>query len=156
MIKQKHPRFEYNQTYYEKNKSKIKAYQKERRRQHRVDLRDYLRVWRRTHPDRHLFCAAKHRAKKNGLEFNIELEDIIIPKYCPFLGVELTPSDKKLKPTSATLDRINSTQGYIKGNIEVISHLANTMKSNATKEQLITFANSIRSRYESKDVGRTG
>lgn len=37
----------------------------------------------------------------------------------------------------------STTQGYIKGNIWVISSIANRMKWNATKDQLLQFAKGI-------------
>ena len=44
---------------------------------------------------------------------------------------------------SPSLDRIDSTKGYVPGNVWVISNKANRMKSNAAAEELIIFAKSV-------------
>jgi hypothetical protein len=44
---------------------------------------------------------------------------------------------------SPSVDRIDSSKGYVKGNVAVISVLANTMKSHASKELLETFCKNI-------------
>ena len=90
--------------------------------------------------DRGLIQPARKRAKQRGLEFNIEISDIKIPEYCPVLGIKLERGQKNSCRSSPSLDRIDSTKGYIKGNVWIISHLANTMKSNATTEELTCFA----------------
>jgi hypothetical protein len=47
---------------------------------------------------------------------------------CPITNVPFKPGVGKVGPTSMTLDRIDPTGGYVRGNVAVISHLANTMK----------------------------
>ena len=91
-----------------------------------------------------LWDRLRQSAKDSGKEFTIEVEDIIIPEYCPYLNVKLTTeqSDYKL-PNYYTGDRIDSSLGYIKGNVQVLSFLANTMKNNATIEQLVEFSKNI-------------
>jgi len=81
--------------------------------------------------------SAKKRAKDKGLEFDLELEDIVVPQRCPLLDIPLKFGNKTCHANSPTLDRINPTMGYVKGNIQVISHKANTIKSNATISELI-------------------
>lgn len=92
------------------------------------------------HPERQMWMRSKSRAKMSGREFTIKVSDIVIPKTCRYLGISLAMSEGTLGPNSPSLDRIDSSKGYIPGNVEVISHLANSMKSNATWEQLVTFA----------------
>jgi hypothetical protein len=87
-----------------------------------------------------LYRSAKKRALQKGLEFNIELRDIHIPKKCPILKVPLICSTRY----SPSIDRIYPNKGYIKDNIAVISTLANSMKANATPRELLIFAKNIK------------
>lgn len=87
-----------------------------------------------------LYSGAKKRAALYGLEFNIEPSDIIIPEYCPILHMKLEIGKIGGSDNSPSLDRIDSTKGYIKRNIQVISKLANSMKNSANKQQLKTFS----------------
>ena len=91
-----------------------------------------------------ILAKARENAKKKGIEFNIDLEDIIIPEYCPYLKIPLTHDlGKGQIKSNSSIDRIDPAKGYIKGNVQIISRQANTMKSDATPEQLRTFALSI-------------
>ena len=166
-------RKERNKSYYEKNKEKAREYyqknkdkladkQREYRKQNKDKINAYARKWstkpeeaakrsQRYHEWREnnwltcLLYGAQTRCNKGGMEFNITKEDIYIPTHCPYLGVELThTSGKGVRVlTNASLDRIDSTKGYIKGNVQVISALANTMKNSASIPQLIEFARGV-------------
>ena len=85
---------------------------------------------------------AKARAKKNAIVFSIQLEDVHIPVTCPILDIPLVEHKGSSggRDNSPSLDRIDNTQGYIQGNVWVISQLANKMKSNASDEELEKFA----------------
>jgi hypothetical protein len=98
--------------------------------------RQNYRKTKKSNPEKHLFYAAKRRAKDNGLEFNIELSDIIIPKTCPILNTELVIGDRNSKKNSPSLDRVDSSKGYVKGNVRVISMKANAAKSNLSQEDI--------------------
>lgn len=85
-------------------------------------------------PERQLFNCAKGRAKRTNKDFNLEQSDIIIPKICPVLGIEIKSAIglKKNNDYSPSVDRIDNSLGYVKGNIVVISWRANRLKGNAT------------------------
>ena len=53
-----------------------------------------------------------------NLEFNLEMSDIIIPKVCPILEVNLVIGTKGNYEFSPSLDRIDNTLGYSRGNIK--------------------------------------
>lgn len=90
-----------------------------------------------------LLRSSRDRAKKAGLEFNIDLSDIHIPEFCPILGIPIVRIQGSKTGGSASLDRIDNSRGYVKGNVWVISLKANIMKSNATPDELRKFANWI-------------
>lgn len=85
-----------------------------------------------------LYFNAMMRAKNLNLPFEIEKSDIFIPKYCPALDIELIRGvgQSNVWDKSPTLDRINPSLGYVKGNIAVISYRANRIKNNATVDEL--------------------
>ena len=141
--------------FYRENRSKCKtcldAYRKEYARTHkeeqikrslkyRTEHKDHIKEVKRKEYDNNreylLWRSARHRAKERGIEFNIEPSDVKIPELCPVLHTRIrldgTTFDRLDSPS---LDRIDATKGYIKGNVKVISVRANTIKSYGTIEE---------------------
>ena len=110
---------------------------------------EYHRSYRERNPEQMILSAARARAKKKNLPFDLKVEDIIIPEVCPILGIKLTRKfgSHGGSESSASLDRIVPEKGYVKGNVRVVSLLANNMKSNATEEQLFMFAKWVMEEY---------
>lgn len=99
------------------------------------------------HYEKHVVNKARTRARKKGVDFNLTESDIVIPKNCPILKVPLVVGNKGSYKYSPSLDRIDNSKGYIKGNIQIISSLANTMKNEASFEELKLFAKYILKNY---------
>lgn len=89
-----------------------------------------------------MYQRAKQRARLYKREFSICIEDIKIPDVCPILGIPLGAVSGKSggKANSPSLDRIDESKGYTVDNIHVISHKANMMKLDASKDELKKFA----------------
>lgn len=83
-----------------------------------------------------MWLSARVRAKKKNIPFNLELSDVVIPSFCPLLEIPIRKSKSALSSNSPTLDRIIPAVGYVKGNVRVISHKANTSKSNLTIKEM--------------------
>lgn len=86
---------------------------------------------------------SKSRAKTRGLPFDLDISDIVVPEFCPYLNVLLEKGIGRHQPNSPSLDRIIPELGYVKGNVQVISYKANSVKNNLTLEELLVFANAI-------------
>ena len=83
-----------------------------------------------------LYKNIKSRCKRMGREFSIELEDITIPEKCPVFGFELKRENRETWMCAPSVDRIDSSKGYITGNVTVVSRRANILKRDATLEEL--------------------
>ena len=96
--------------------------------------------WQKRNILRLLVNRAKHRAILKGLDFDITQDDISLPTHCPILKIPIIViRGQGRRNEGPSLDRIDSTKGYLKDNVWIVSDLANKMKSNATTEQLKLF-----------------
>lgn len=85
-----------------------------------------------------MLSQTRARAKKLGREFNLTLADLVIPDLCPVLGIPLYPSvtGRRDRTHSPSIDRIDSSRGYTRDNIVIVSYRANVIKNNATPDEL--------------------
>lgn len=127
---------EYNKKYYIDNKEAIKLKNKLYVENNKDSVYAYRYKWQKENIERYMLAKAKYRAKLVNLEFNIALEDVIIPKLCPVLKIKLRQSEITPSDNSPVIDRTDNTKGYIKGNINIISFRANRIKSDATFEEI--------------------
>lgn len=65
-----------------------------------------------------------------------DIDDIGIPLTCPVFGTPLVFNRGQPCDNSISFDRIDSTKGYSRDNVIIISHRANTIKTNATLDEL--------------------
>ena len=85
----------------------------------------------------------KQPARKRGIEFNLtttDLDYIGFPLTCPVLGIPLKWNRGEPKDDSYSFDRKDSSLGYTKDNIEIISFKANRAKNNLSADELKKFS----------------
>ena len=102
---------------------------------------------------------AEKRAKVKNVNFNITWEDVEYVGACPILEIPLnwgeTTNEGGRNIDTPSLDRINPSLGYIKGNVRIISTLANMMKSSANREQIQAFCKNIFKYLDNEEIVRT-
>jgi hypothetical protein len=103
--------------------------------------------WKKVSLDKKIYHRLKSRSKLKNLEFNLELSDIIIPNKCPVFNIPFIYGDKNW---TYSVDRIDNSKGYIKGNIIIISNRANRLKGDFSIEELKTMVNYLSNNCEIK------
>lgn len=88
------------------------------------------------------------RAKKDGTKvgFSSAMElatyiKEISPAKCPVFNIKFTERGHGFSKWGPSVDKINPKLGYVRGNIQIISVMANCMKRDASKKELKMFAN---------------
>lgn len=106
-------------------------------------------------PFRQHLRLARRRVKTHGRECNITLEYLkqLWEKQggrCPYTGWKLynlaTTSDWEnniLHPKTASLDRIDSCKGYVFGNVQFVSLMANYAKRDFLEADLLRFCAAV-------------
>lgn len=108
----------------ERNRERVRAYNKSQQR-----------MWRFKNRERAIFGQLRARARREGIEFTLTLEDIVVPENCPVLGIPLSWGGPVSRNTPS-VDRIDNNKGYVKGNICIVSLRANSLKSDASLEEM--------------------
>ena len=146
--------------YYEKNKERIKAFSVdyyyknkevvlEKKHKRIAESPDkYKEIYRRSKRKRAMedpignkWRSLRQSARSRGLEFSISVEDIkeLMTDTCPVLGIPMKFNPGCRAGTnhdSYSVDRVDNNKGYTKDNIQIISRRANTLKNDATLEEL--------------------
>jgi len=124
---------------------------------HYAELR---REYRYRHPQETLVAQAQSRAKRDGLPCDITAATLEWPTHCPVLGVEISYTknnkDNGVRSNSATLDRRINELGYVVGNVFVLSHRANRIKSDATLAELEAVVRYMKENSHESAPGRPG
>ncbi len=120
----------------------------ERRRKARVATAK-TKPWltrRRRRPEAYLLNVARQRSRVRGTEFSITVADLKMPELCPLLGVKLDSYSDNID-VHPSIDRINPKLGYVPGNVWIISHRANRIKSNATADEILRIGHALKEAF---------
>ena len=136
----------YHAEYYQKNKQKAKEqgklWRERNKEKNRLCMKEsYHR--RKSDPlniQKFLLKNAKARAIQKGIEFNLKLEDIVLPLVCPIMNIPFNRNEKRY---TYSIDRIDSSKGYIVGNVQWIHKTINQMKWNSSQEEFIEFCKAV-------------
>lgn len=100
----------------------------------------------------HLMCNVRQRAKKWDVPCDIDgayLLELYIEQdgKCPISGQSFELSNrngvKNVLPNAMSVDRIESSKGYVKGNVRILSIIANYCRGRWTDEEVYTFCNQV-------------
>ena len=82
---------------------------------------------------------ARRRALYSFIPFSLVREDLSLPKDCPICGISFVYKPQVNSPSrraAATLDRIIPHLGYVAGNVAIICYRCNTIKQDATAQEI--------------------
>lgn len=110
-------------------------------KKHKERLKTYAQNYRATRPVESWARAVLSRIQQNQIEHDITADYLIdlynaSPKVCPVFGTPFTFGNGINSRNTPSVDRFNSTRGYFKDNISIISWQANRVKNNSTLNEL--------------------
>ena len=106
----------------------------------------FTKPWSRLNVEHYLFLTMQRRKYRKGrraakYQLMITYEEFVLeiggkcPTHCPILGIKLSIPDNHRADCLPTVDRLDNSRAYEKGNIAVISRRANIIKSIGTADE---------------------
>lgn len=129
-------RREYVLQYRQQHPEKDKLYRSRRTEEAKQRYNHTRSEKRRKNPLIFILYQAKRRARELDLPFNLTINDLVIPEFCPVLGIPLYVGNKKSTDNSPSIDRLIPKLGYVAGNVIIVSFKANRIKTDATLKEL--------------------
>ena len=126
---------ERDRKWYAENKESVRARQKASYPKYAKKQMKQMKQHLKDNPEKGLLRLAKQRCKKSGVICTITEKDIVIPEFCPILGLKLEFGEMDNRNNSPSLDRITPELGYVPGNVAVISYRANRIKNEGLAEE---------------------
>ncbi len=99
-------------------------------------------------PAKRMIEAARVRAKRLDVPFDLDWRTIEIPATCPVLGTELIAGNGAIRGSSPALDRLIPALGYVATNVRVISQSANAIKKDKSIDELRDYAARLQSQLD--------
>lgn len=141
-------RYQEDQKFRDRCKAKCRRLNRQRsadgynRTYHESDVRRWLYVKTRN---------MRTHAKRDGLEYQITLDDLctLWEEQGGLCKVSRLPMTHRFHDLfSASPDRIDSSKGYVRGNVQLICRALNLAKNDATNEQLVAFIERLRGTHD--------
>lgn len=139
---------DYRRSYYLRNREKIlerqKAVLRPNPEEYRAHRNKITTKYRRTRNGWAVdkWNNLKTRAAKDGILMNLTAEDLLqampLDRMCPVFNRPFVFEGHS--PDNASIDKLVPELGYVRGNIRIISRRANTIKQDATVEELLRVA----------------
>jgi hypothetical protein len=88
------------------------------------------------------YVSLQQSAKKRGKDFDLSLtslKNLLKAKKCYYTGVPLTHATR-------SIDRVDNTKGYIKGNVVACHTNINQLKGNLEMDTIIKIADKLKKR----------
>lgn len=123
---------EYVNKYKKSNFEKVKKWKRKYYIEHRSELNDLQKRFKQWH----------RGAIRRNIAWDISIEDVLkLPMICFYTGQNLT--FEPLSDNTVSLDRLDSTGGYVEGNIVLCCANVNMMKNILTHDKFVSICKLI-------------
>jgi hypothetical protein len=95
-----------------------------------------------------IFTHHLNKARNRNKDFDLDEEYLasIWTGRCSLSGIIIVNEHRRSSLKSASLDRIDSTKGYVKGNVQFVSYGINLAKNSFSDEEVLQFIHDIKSK----------
>ena len=94
------------------------------------------------------YLSKSQSCRKRGIAFELSLmsvRNLLRAKRCYYTGVPLTRyNGKAQRPTDITIDRVDSSKGYVRGNVVACCQAANSYKSVFENSDTLNFSHLVK------------